>query len=113
MVKAAWARAAAKGEGPMLMQKIAQVHDELHVWDWEVLKAPTNRIRKMQKDLEKLRRGPMSDESVAAQKELLVCLELLMDQEELMWVQRFWNMLGDDLVREVLHAINTATIPDG
>jgi hypothetical protein len=232
MVKAAWARAAARGEGPTLMQKTAQVHDELHVWDREVLKGPTNRIRKMQKDLEKLRRGPMSDESVAAQKELLVRLELLMEQEELMWVQRaranwlkhgdrntkffqqfassrkkkntvtglvddqgtrhedgytmcsmvqnyfsylfqsefpmmdqsvldaveekvtadmnrslladftpeevkkalfaigdlkapgpdglhaifykrFWNMLGDDLVREVLHAVNTATIPDG
>ena len=63
------------------------MHDELHVWDWEVLKAPTNRIRKMQKDLEKLRRGPMSDESVAAQKEFLVRLELLMEQEELIWVQ--------------------------
>jgi hypothetical protein len=27
--------------------------------------------------------------------------------------KRFWNMLGDDLVREVLHAVNTPTIPDG
>jgi hypothetical protein len=98
MVKAAWARAAARGEGPTLMQKTAQVHDELHVWDREVLKGPTNRIRKMQKDLEKLRRGPMSDESVAAQKELLVRLELLMEQEELMWVQRAranWLKHGD------------------
>jgi hypothetical protein len=52
----------------------------------------------MQKDLEKLQRGPMSDESVAAQKELLVRLELLMEQEELMWVQRAranWLKHGD------------------
>ena len=27
--------------------------------------------------------------------------------------KRFWNMMGDDLVREVLQAVNTATIPDG
>ena len=25
--------------------------------------------------------------------------------------KRFWGMLGNDLVDEVLHAINTATIP--
>ena len=62
MVKPMWARAVARGEGSTLMQKTGQVHDELHVWDREVLKGPTNRIRKMQKDLEKLRRGPMSDE---------------------------------------------------
>lgn len=27
--------------------------------------------------------------------------------------KRFWNMLGDDLVREVLQAVNTAVIPEG
>lgn len=27
--------------------------------------------------------------------------------------KRFWHMLGDDLVQEVLQAINSATIPEG
>ena len=27
--------------------------------------------------------------------------------------KRFWEMLGDDMVREVLNAVNTATIPEG
>jgi hypothetical protein len=88
MVKAAWARAVARGEGPTLMQKIMQVHDELHVWDRKVLKGLTNRIKKMKKELESLRRGPLTDDNVVAQKELLVGLELLLEQEELTWVQR-------------------------
>lgn len=98
MVKAAWARAVARGEGPTFMQKTMQVHDELHVWDRKVLKGPTNRIKKMQKELEILRRGSLTDENLMAQKELLVRLELLMEQEELMWVQRAranWLKHGD------------------
>ena len=47
MVRVVWARAAARGEGPTFMQKTVQVHDKLHVWDREVLKGPTNYIRKM------------------------------------------------------------------
>ena len=27
--------------------------------------------------------------------------------------KRFWHMLGDDLVQEVLQAINSAYVPDG
>lgn len=32
MVKVAWARVAARGEGPKIMQKVTDVHEELHVW---------------------------------------------------------------------------------
>ena len=42
----------------------------------------------MQKELEGLWRVPLTDDSIAAQKELLVRLELLMEQEELTWIQR-------------------------
>lgn len=64
------------------------MHEELHVWDKKVLKGPFNRIKKMQKELEEIRRGPLTDDSIAAQKELLVRLELLMEQEELTCLQR-------------------------
>lgn len=45
IVKAAWARAAASGEGPTLMQKTRQVHEDLHSWDYKVLKGLVNRIK--------------------------------------------------------------------
>lgn len=88
MVHAAWARAVSKGEAPTFLQKTRQVHEELHVWDKKVLKGPFNRIKKMQKELEEIRMGPLTHDSIAAQKELLVRLELLMEQEELTCLQR-------------------------
>ena len=39
-------------------KKPRQVHEELHVWDKELLKGPTIRIKKMQIELEELRRRP-------------------------------------------------------
>ena len=36
IIKIAWARAAARGEGPKLMEKVNEVHEELHQWDKEV-----------------------------------------------------------------------------
>jgi hypothetical protein len=61
-----WARALAQGQGSPLMMKVNQVHSDLHVWDKEVLKKPVHRIKKLRKELEKLKRGPMTDESIAA-----------------------------------------------
>ena len=82
MIQMAWARASARGEGPSFMQKTSMVHDELHVWDRETLKGPMRRMKKLKRELEQKRRGPMTDENLAAQKELLVRIELLMEQEE-------------------------------
>ena len=82
----------------VFLKKPRQVHEELHVWDKKVLKGPTNRIKKMQKELEELWRVPLTDDSIAAQKELLVRLELLMEQEELTWIQHAcanWLKHGD------------------
>jgi hypothetical protein len=62
------------------------VHKELHTWDQKVLKGPVYRIKNLQKELERVRRGPLMDDSVAAQKEILDQLELLMEQEELTWI---------------------------
>jgi hypothetical protein len=38
IIKTAWARAAARGEGPKLMEHVADVDEDLHKWDKEVLK---------------------------------------------------------------------------
>ena len=88
IIKIAWARAAARGEGPKLMEKVNEVHEELHQWDKEVLKRPTSRIKALQKDLEHLRREPMNEVNSAAQKEVMIKIELLLEQEEIHWVQR-------------------------
>ena len=80
------------------MQKMRDVHEELHTWDQKVSKGPVYRIKNLQKDLERVRRGPQMDDSIAAQKEILVWLELLMEQEELTWIQRAranWLKHGD------------------
>ena len=44
------------GQGP-LMRKVTEVHEDLHVWDREVLKKPVQRMKKLKRDLERLRRG--------------------------------------------------------
>jgi len=50
-------------EGPSFMQKTSMVHDELHVWDRETLKGPMRRMKKLKRELEQKRRGPMTDEN--------------------------------------------------
>jgi hypothetical protein len=44
-------------------------------------------LKKLKRDLEKCRRGPLTNENLVAQKELRLRIELLLEQEELVWVQ--------------------------
>ena len=55
-------------------------------------------MKKLKKELEKVRRSPMTDENLARQKELLLNIELLLEQEEIYWVPRAranWSNHGD------------------
>ena len=88
IIQAAWARSVAQGNKPNLMKKVNAMHKDLHVWDRKVLKKPAHRMKKLKRELERLRRGPLMNESLAAQKEILLRLELLLEQEEIFWVQR-------------------------
>lgn len=88
MIKAAWARAKARGEGPSFSEKVHDVHEELHKWDKEVLKKPKKRMSELKKELERLRRGPMTDANTKSQKEIMVRLQLMLEQEEIYWMQR-------------------------
>jgi hypothetical protein len=54
------------------MTKINVVHEDMHVWDREVLKKPAQHMKKLKRELEVLRHGPLTDESIAAQKEILL-----------------------------------------
>lgn len=87
MVKTAWARAKARGDGPKLMEKVADVHEELHRWDKEILKGPSKRLLDLKKDLEHLRRSPLNAANIASQKEIMIRIELMLEQEEIYWVQ--------------------------
>ena len=98
IVKTAWEKAKLAGIGPSLAARTRAVHDDLHSWDRITLKGPKRRISKLKKELEKLRRGPMNAESRSRQKEVLVLIENLLDQEEIFWLQRGranWLMNGD------------------
>ena len=83
IIQAAWARAVPQGSDPSLMARLRVVHNDLHIWDREVLKKPVHRMKKLKRELERLRRGPLTDDSLVAQKEILLRLELLLEQEEI------------------------------
>jgi hypothetical protein len=86
IIKIAWARAATHGEGPKLVERVADVHEDLHKWDKEVLKKLIQRIKALEKDLERLCRGLMNETNIAKQKEVMIRIELLLEQEEIHWV---------------------------
>ena len=88
VIESAWARASTQGQTSTFMAKLNKVHDDLHIWDREIPKKPAQQMKKLKRELEKLRRGPMMDDSIIAQKEILLQLELLLEQEEIFWVQR-------------------------
>jgi hypothetical protein len=98
MVKAAWERAKARGVEISLMEKCNDVHSELHTWDRDVLKGPARKLKELKRDLEQLRRGPMNDVALAAQKEIQLQIEITLEKEEMFWVQRAranWLKHGD------------------
>ena len=74
------------------------VHANLHQWDKDVLKGPKKRVGELKKELEKFRCGDLSPNSIARQKEILLLLENIMEQEEIFWLQRGraeWLLHGD------------------
>jgi hypothetical protein len=74
------------------------VHAALHKWDKDVLKGPRRRLRELQKELNQVMIGELSDDAIARQKEIQIQIENLLEQEELYLVQRGrvnWLKHGD------------------
>lgn len=88
VVKSAWDRAKAAGIGPSLADRTKAVHADLHEWDRDILKSPKRRIKKLKRELEKIRAGPNTVVARARLREIQLLLENLMDQEEMYWIQR-------------------------
>ncbi|VAH93158.1 hypothetical protein VPH35_066451 [Triticum aestivum] len=86
IVKASWEKAKLAGIGPSLADRTRAVHAGLHTWDREILKGPKVRIRKLKKELERLRHGPLNTESRCRQKEIIVLIKNILDQEEIFWL---------------------------
>ena len=81
-----------------VLAKLGHLHGSLHDWDKRVLKCPKKRIRRAQRELEKAMSGPMNVENDEKAKEMAELIELLLQQEELHWLQRSranWLKQGD------------------
>jgi hypothetical protein len=57
------------------MQTLSDVHAYLHDWDRIFLKGPRKRFNTIKAELEELSRGPMSDEALGKQQEILNMIE--------------------------------------
>jgi hypothetical protein len=98
IIQTSWERAKQLHAGSALSDHTEDVHKALHRWDKEVLKGPRRRLRELQKELNIVMSGELSDEAVAKQKEIQMSIENLLEQEELYWVQRGrvnWLKHGD------------------
>jgi hypothetical protein len=82
IIQTAWDRVHTSGT-QNFAEKTAYVHTALHDWDIEVLKAggPRHRLRELQKELNEVMTGPLSDEAVDRQKEIQIKIDALLDQE--------------------------------
>jgi hypothetical protein len=98
VVQSAWNTATqAIPEGNVLGQ-LAHMHGALHDWDSSILKAPKKRLQKAQREFEKAVSGVISDESESKAKEMAELIEMLLEQEEIRWLQRSrvnWLQHGD------------------
>jgi hypothetical protein len=79
-------------------ERLRAMHGGLHVWDRTVLKGPKQTLRKAQRDLEILMRGPITSETDQQKHHLAKLIEKILEQEEIKWQQRSranWLQNGD------------------
>jgi hypothetical protein len=80
-----------------VLAKLGAMHDDLHAWDNNFLKKPKKRLRQVQRELETALSRPMNNENEILAKEKAALIELLLEQEEVHWLQRSrvnWLMQG-------------------
>jgi hypothetical protein len=98
VVKEAWQGADREGDGGGVKAKLGRLQEALHAWDATVLMKPRKRLRKAQRDFDIAVSGVLTDESEAKAKELAELIEILLEQEEIQWMQRSranWLKEGD------------------
>jgi hypothetical protein len=98
VVEKAWEDANLVAGSDGVLAKLEHMHTKLHDLDKKFLKWPKRRIRQAQHEFEKDMNGPMIDKNDAKSKELADLVEILLDQEEIHWLQRshaYWLSQGD------------------
>jgi hypothetical protein len=86
-VQLAWNDADVRAPGVGVLGKLGFLHGELHAWDDAFLKKTKKRIRQAQRELDNELSGPMNDEKEAIAKEKVALIELLLEQQEVHWLQ--------------------------
>jgi hypothetical protein len=78
--------------------RLKAMHNGLHEWDRMVLKNPKKALRKAQRDLDVLMRGPLIADTEREKHQLAKLIEKILEQEEIKWQQRSranWLQNGD------------------
>ena len=94
----AWTNVGADPNATSIYEKLNKMHAIFHDWDQRVLKKPKKRLRKAQRELERVMAGPMNDDSDVKRRELAELIEYLLELEEIQTRQRSratWLTSGD------------------
>jgi hypothetical protein len=81
-----------------VLTRLKAMHAGLHAWDHRVIQKPKQQLRKAQRELELVMRGPLNAENQEKKQELASLIEKLLGQEEIKWSQRSranWLQNGD------------------
>jgi hypothetical protein len=102
LVEKAWEDADLVAGSDHVLAKLGHMHTMLHDWGKKFLKLPKKRIQRAHREFEKAMNWPMTDENEAKAKELANLVEILLEQEEIHWLQRShvnWLSQGDKNTR--------------
>ena len=94
----AWQKVGSDPTANSVYEKLNRMHAMFHDWDQRVLKKPKQRLRKAQRDLERVMRGPINDNSEEARNQLSELIEYLLELEEIHMMQMSrisWLKNGD------------------
>ena len=88
VVQKAWQDAAVASSHGGVLNRLGHMHKVLHDWDRNILKSPKHRLRKAQRAMDTAMNGPMNSENESVAKEMADLIEMLLEQEEIQWMQR-------------------------
>ena len=91
----AWQKVGSDPTANSVYEKLNRMHAMFHDWDQRVLKKPKQRLRKAQRDLERVMRGPINDNSEEARKQLLELIEYLLELEEISYDANVTNFVAE------------------
>jgi hypothetical protein len=98
VVEDAWAKANVEVTEGGVLARLSHMHSLLHAWDRDILQKPKRRLRTAQRKLERAMVGPLSEENEVIMREQAALIELLLEQDEVHWMQRSranWLQHGD------------------